>query len=89
MDPSVDVAANNEQWFMTTQGATVYGVAPEGGESESWRFTILLRDAIYGLPQGVNHQEWKEWVEHIYAAWLVSTNSITTARYYLTTRRTL
>ena len=64
----------NEQWYMTAQGATIYGLEPEGGECQSWRFTILLRDLVFGLPAGVNHQEWREWVEEIDAFWMVSTN---------------
>ena len=62
----------SEQWFMTTQGATLSGVAPEGNEHHSWGFTVLLRDLVYGLPNGVNVSEWTEWVNNIYAIWMVS-----------------
>ena len=79
MEQSPQVVANMEQWFMTTQGATIYGVEPEGGEVESWKFTMLLRDVVYGLPHGVNHQEWKEWVELIYTSWTVSATPLHSA----------
>ena len=79
MEQPQAVARTNAQWFMTTQGATVSGIEPEGGERQSWRFTVLLRDLVYGLPSGVNHQEWREWVDQIYTCWMVSGPSVSRA----------
>lgn len=84
MAPSTQAIVPNEQWFMTTQGATINGVEPEGGETKSWKFTMLLRDVVYGLPIGVNHQEWKEWIDLIYTSWTVSVESEHLAHYNLT-----
>ena len=59
------------QWFLTTQGASIYGIEPEGNESKTWAFTPVLRDLVYAFPSGANQQEWREWIEEIYRAWMV------------------
>ena len=69
MAESSESRADPEQWFMTTQGATIHGIAPEGNEHHSWGFAVLLRDLIYGLPDGVNLHEWRQWVDKIYSIW--------------------
>ena len=73
MSEAQDEATNITQWFVTTQGASIYGVEPEGNEEKTWAFTPLLRDLVFAFPKGANLQEWREWVDEIYEAWLVST----------------
>ena len=65
-----------QQWFVTTQGASIYGIEPEGGEEKTWAFTSLLRDLVFGFPSDANLQEWREWVEEIYRAWTVTMHRI-------------
>ncbi|KAK7680050.1 hypothetical protein QCA50_016996 [Cerrena zonata] len=59
-----------EQWLISAQGATVYGIEAQGpGEWAMWTYCSCLREAIFGFPEGATVEEYDEWINGLYAEW--------------------
>ncbi|KAK7696211.1 hypothetical protein QCA50_000864 [Cerrena zonata] len=56
-------------WLITTQGACVSGVEPEGLETMSWAFCTFLREALFAMPIGVSKLEYDYWVVGLGKEW--------------------
>lgn len=69
----MSTTTHSEQWLITAQGATVYGLeAQEANEWEVWTYCTFLREAIFGFPLGATVEEYDEWVTGLYTEWTVS-----------------